>query len=191
MKWFLVGFLGIGLLIGALGCGLLSSSVSGPTPTTVILAVPTLPPPTPAPTLPPAAVTVPHAQVFTVTESELNQRLNQNLPPDGQVSNVFLDLHPGNTANIRANLRLNSLTLQPNASLQVAVVNNRIVIDVTQVSVGGFGVPGSMIEPQIANLKSTTEHELNSQLAKVQAETGFKLQSISTTETGMTLSFAP
>lgn len=190
MKWFQAGMLGIALLIGALGCGMLSDSASNPTPTTVILVVPTVPPP-PPPTLPPPLPTVPGAQVVTVTESDLNQQLNQNLPPDGQVSNVFLDLHPGNTGNVSATLRLNSLTLQPNASLQVAVVNHRIAIDVTQVRVGGFGVPSSMIEPQVANLKSLAERELNSQLASVEANTGFKLQSISTTETGMSLTFAP
>lgn len=191
MKWFQAGMLGTAVLIGTLGCGMLSGSASNPTPTTVILAVPTIPPPSPPPTLPPPPVTVPGAQVVTVTEGDLNQQLNQNLPPDAHVSNVFLDLHPGNTGNVSATLRLNSLTLQPNASLQVAVVNNRVVINVTQVRVGGFGVPSSMIEPQVANLKSLAERELNSQLAGVEANTGFKLQSISTTETDMRLTFAP
>ena len=182
------GMLGILLLLGALGCGFLSgTTTTNPTPTQIVIVAPTVPPPTSTPVPP----TKPNAQSVTISETDLNQQLNQNLPQGSEVSNVFLDLHPGNTASVRATIRLNSLTLQPNASLKASVVNNRVSIEVTQVSVGGFGVPSSMIEPQIANLKSMAERELNSQLAKLEAETGYKLQSISTTETGMTLNFAP
>lgn len=187
MKWMQVGVLGICLLFGALGCGLLSeTTTTSPTPTRIVIA---------APTLPPTAVLVqptsPGAQTVSISESDLNQQLNQNLPPGGEVSNVFLDLHEGNTASVRATIRVNSLTLQPNALLAASVVNNRVSIDVTQVSVGGFGVPSSVIEPQIANLKNMAERELNSQLATLEANTGFKLQSIVTTENEMILYFAP
>ena len=178
------------LFLGALGCGFLSgTTTTNPTPTRIVIAAPTAPPPTVTPL--PIVPTQSNAQSVTITETDLNQQLNQNLPPGGEVSNVFLDLHEGNTASVRATLRLNSLTLQPNASLKASVVNNRVSIDVTQVSVGGFGVPSSMIEPQIANLKNMAERELNSQLAKLEAETGFKLQSINTTENEMVLYFAP
>jgi hypothetical protein len=188
MKRMQVFVLGVLLVVGALGCEFLSDAVeSNPTPPTAVLVVPTLPPPTVAPVAP----TQPGAQSVTISESDLNQQLNQNLPSGGEVSNVFLDLHEGNTASVRATIRLNSLTLQPNASLKASVVNNRVSIEVTQVSVGGFGVPTSMIEPQIANLKNMAERELNSQLATLEANTGFKLQSIRTTETDMTLFFAP
>lgn len=188
MKGMSMYVLGVLLLVGALGCGLLSGAIeSNPPPTAAIVAVPTLPPHTFAPVAP----TLPNAQSVSISESDLNQQLNQNLPPGGEVSNVFLDLHDGNTASVRATLRLNSLTLQPSAALTAAVVNHRIAIEVTKVSVGGFGVPSSMIEPQIANLKNIAERELNSQLALVEANTGFKLQSIRTTENEIILYFAP
>lgn len=187
MKILRVLVVGMALWFGALGCGIFSEATTNPTPTRIVLVAPTELPPTALPIQP----TTPGGQTVTISESDLNQQMNQNLPPGSEVSNVFLDLHPGNTANVRATLRLNSLTLQPNASLKASVVNNRVSIEVTQVSVGGFGVPSSMIEPQIANLKNMAERELNSQLAQLEAETGYKLQAISTTETGMTLNFAP
>lgn len=187
MKILRVLVVGMALWFGALGCGIFSEATMKPTPTRIVVVAPTVPPPTPAPIQP----TTPGSQTVTISESDLNQQMNQNLPPGGEISNVVLDLHDGNTASVRATLRLNSLTLQPNASLKASVANNRVSIEVTQVSVSGFGVPSSMIEPQIANLKNLAERELNSQLAKLEAETGYKLQTIQTTENEMLLYFAP
>ncbi len=180
--------LGIVALLGVLGCSVFSGVAENPAPTRIVIVEPTVTP-LPLPTTMPTPA--PNAQVFTVTESDLNQQLGQNLPSDGQVSNVFLDLHPGNVANVSATLRLNSLTLQPNAAIKVNVANNRISIDVTQVSVSGLGVPGSMIQPQIDNLKALAENQLNRQLETLEQNTGFKLQSVNTTEDSLTLYFAP
>ncbi len=178
------GWLGIFLLF-TLGCGFFAQAPPpNAAPTRMVVVAPTLPP---APVPP----TVPGAQTVALGERDLNQLLNQNLPPGGEVSNVVLDLHAGNTASISAALRLNSLTLQPRATLYATVADNRIAIEVTQVRVGGFGVPSSMIEPQIAQLKNMAERELNSQLAKLQAQTGYKLQTLTTTENEMILHFAP
>jgi hypothetical protein len=48
-----------------------------------------------------------------------------------------------------------------------------------------------LIEPQIAQIKTTAETELNRQFASMQAATGLKLQSLTSTEGSLTLSFAP
>lgn len=185
MRVIQLGAAGIFLLF-ALGCGFLSQAPPKPTSPQNAIVAPTAPP-----TLAPLPPTVPGAQTFALAESDLNQLLNQNLPPGGEVSNVVLDLHAGNTANVSATLRLNSLSLQPNALLRATVADNRIAIEVTQVRVGGFGVPSSMIEPQIAELKNMAERELNSQLAKLEANTGLELQALETTENEMRLYFAP
>lgn len=187
MRTSQTGLLGIILIVGALGCGIFSDAATAvPTPTRLVSIAPTNPPPTRASLAP----TAPNAQSVSISESDLNQQLNQNLPPGGQVSNVFLDLHAENTASISATIQLNSITLQPTASLQAAVVNHRIAITVTRVRVGGFGVPSSMIEPQIADLKNMAERELNAQLEKLEQTTGFKLQAITTTENELRLYFA-
>jgi hypothetical protein len=100
-------------------------------------------------------------------------------------------LHANNLANVSATVQVNSLVrVTPNISLQLGVANGRIVINVLQVNVGGFGVPSSMIEPQIQQLKQNAEDDLNTQLAVLQNATGLKLQTLSTTENSLTLEFA-
>jgi|GEM_PF-2851719 len=139
----------------------------------------------------PAQTTDNHDMVVTLSERYLNRQLTKNMPQDGAATDVRLDLHEGNTANVSATIQLNSLlTVQPNASLKFNVVNGRITIEVTQVDVGGFGVPSSLIEPQITQVKANAESELNRQLADLQMTTGLKLQVLSTTENSLTLYFA-
>ncbi len=130
--------------------------------------------------------------VVTVSERYLNRQLTQNMPQSGQVSNVFLDLHAGQLANVSATVQVNSLlTLQPNATVQFGVADGRIQITVQKVEVGGFGVPSSFVEPQIAELETNAETKLNQQLAELEKTTGLKLSSLSTTENSLTLHFAP
>lgn len=194
MKVLQVGVLGIVLGLGILACGMFSGvSGSNPSPTlTNVDVVPTVTAlPIPTRKSLPTQASIPNSQAFTLSESDLNQQLTRNLPQDGTVSNVHLDLHEGNTANVSATVRVNSLTLQPDASVQVVVTDGRIAIDVLQVNVGGFGVPRSMIEPQIADLKTMAETELNKQLATLETNSGLKLRAITTTEDSMTLYFAP
>ena len=183
MKLMRVGILGIFLLLSSLACGLFGNTTPNVAPTvTLVPLVPTVPP-----SLPTQGA---NTQVFTISENELNQQLNQNLQ-NAPLSNVVLDFHAGNTANVRATLRVNELTLQPNLSIRIAVSNGRITIDVTDVNVGGFGVPRSMIEPQIQQVKEMAEREFNSLLAKMEGSTGLKLQAVSTTENELRLYFAP
>lgn len=130
--------------------------------------------------------------VVTVSERYLNRQLSQNLPQDGQVSNVFLDLHAGNLANVSATVQVNSmLRLQPNATVLLSVSNGRIQITVQKIEVGGFGVPSSFVEPQITELETNAETQLNQQLAELEKSAGLRLTTLSTTENSLTLHFAP
>lgn len=195
MRLVIVIVIGVLVLLCLGGAGIVAGmflASSTASPTEVMVEPSPLPLPTqaaqPIPTQPP----VNNEQVFTITESDLNQQLTQNMPPDGEATNVRLDLHEGNTANVSATLRVNSsLTLQPNALIRFGVANGRVTMDVVQVKVGGFGVPSSMIEPQINALKTNAENELNKQLTAYQDSTGMKLQAVSTTEDSLTLQFAP
>ncbi len=126
----------------------------------------------------------------TLSERYLNQQLARGVAQDAQVSNTQMDLHANNLANISATVQVNSLLrVTPNISLQLGTANGRIVINVLQVNVGGFGVPSSLIEPQIQQLKQNTENDLNGQLIVLQNSTGLKLQTLSTTENSLTLEF--
>ena len=69
------------------------------------------------------------------------------------------------------------------------VENGQIVVHVQNVNVGGFGVPGSLIEPQINQMKQNAETNLNTQLEKFTASSGLKLQALSTTENSLSLFF--
>ncbi len=128
---------------------------------------------------------------MTVTLSErfLNKMVAEGMPKGGDVSNAQIDLHQGNRADVTAAVKTGFVTLTPKAAVTFAVQNGRIVIEVQRVDVGGFGVPNSLIEPQIAQLKQTAERELNQKLAELEKTTGLTLQSLSTTENSMTLVF--
>ncbi len=144
----------------------------------------------------PTAVLTPTAadnsdMVITLSERYLNQNIAQGIPQGGQVSNVQLDLHPGNTADLHATLKLNTfVTLQPKLALQLGIANGLVTIDVTSVDVGGFGVPSSLIQPQIDSFKAMASAQLNAQLTAMSQSTGLKLQSLTTTENSLTVSFA-
>ncbi|MBI4674738.1 MAG: hypothetical protein HY741_24090 [Chloroflexi bacterium] len=130
--------------------------------------------------------------IVTISERYLNRKMTQGSPQDSQVSNVRLDLHAGNIANVYATVQINALlTVQPNATVQFSVSNGRMQIKVQQVQVGGFGVPSNLVERQIAELQSNAETQLNQQLAEVEKGAGLKPSAVSTTENSLTLYFAP
>lgn len=129
--------------------------------------------------------------VVTLSERFLNRKIVEGMPQGGEVSNPQIDIHANALADFTATVRTGFLTVTPRASVQLSVKNGRIVIDVLKVDVGGFGVPSSMIQPQIDELKATAETELNQQFADLEKSTGLKLQSLSTTENSLTLYFAP
>lgn len=176
----------VGIVVVALLCGgvFLSGLFPGatPAPQTSVESSPLQPLPAQAPET--ADMTV------TLSERYFNTQLAQGLPQGGQVANAQIDLHANNQANVTATIQLNSaVRLTPDAAVQLNVQNGRIVFDVTKVDVGGFGVPNSLIEPQIAQLKQTAENQLNTQLAELERSMGLTLESMSTTENSLTLFF--
>lgn len=127
---------------------------------------------------------------LTVSERYLNRQLSQGLPQDGAVQDTRLDLHANNLADVLATVEVNSsLTVRPKLSLALSIQNGRMVINVQQIDVGGFDVPQSWIEPQIAALKQTTEREFNRQFTDLEKSSGLKLLSLSTSENTLTLHF--
>jgi hypothetical protein len=130
--------------------------------------------------------------IITVSERFMNQEMVKGVPPGGQIQNPQVNLHAGQLADFTALVQLNAfMSVNPTVSVRFSVQNGRVVIDVLQVQVGGIGVPSSLIEPQIAQIKTTAETELNRQFAAMQAATGLQLKSLTTTEDSLTLSFAP
>lgn len=129
---------------------------------------------------------------MTVTLSErfLNNQIALGVPATDQISNPQLDIHADNLADFSATVNTGFFNVKPQATVKLAVQNARIVLDVQKVDVGGFGVPASLIQPQIDQLKQNAEAALNAQFAKLQATTGLKLQSLSTTENTLTLYFS-
>ena len=172
--------------MGSIGGALVTGLVPGlPTTQTTVSAVPALQPL-------PAQVTDNADMVITFSERFLNANLAQGIPTGGQVSNVQLDLHSGETADLHATVVINAfLTVQPKLALKLAVANGQVTIDVVSVDVGGFGLPSSLIQPEIDSFKSTAQTQLNQQLVLMAQTTGLKLQSVSTTENSLTLYFAP
>jgi hypothetical protein len=129
--------------------------------------------------------------IVTLSERFLNRKIVEGMPQGDEISNPQIDLHADALADFTATVRSGFLTVTPRASVRLAVQNGRIVIDVLNVDVGGFGVPSSMIQPQIDQLKATAETELNKQFADLEKTTGLKLHSLTTTENSLTLYFAP
>lgn len=188
MKVLVTAIVGIIVLLGAAGAGVLAGIVPvrfGETQANFQGQVATVPP------LQPLNAQVGGADmVITLSERFLNQQIGKGVPQTGEVSNAQIDLHSNSLANFTATVKTGFLTVQPNATVQFSVQNSRIVIDVLKVDVGGFGVPSSLIQPQIDQLKLGAEAALNSQFADLQKNTGLKLQSVSTTENSLTLNFA-
>lgn len=128
--------------------------------------------------------------VVTLSERYLNYSLGKGLPAGGQVRDVQLDLHPNNLASATATIPINAfITVRPKATLRLGVGEGKVTIDVMQVDVGGLGIPNSLIEPQIDDLKRSAESQLNSQLSALAASSGLRLYALSTGENTLTLSF--
>lgn len=182
----------LGICAGAATLGFVTiPSLS--TLTQVQSSPPLEPMPIQAPTIHDAeqSTTNPNADLtLTLSERYLNKQLTQGLPRDGAVQNADLDIRANNLAELLATVEVNtSLTVKPKLSLALSVQNGRMVIDVKKIDVGGFNVPQSWIEPQIAELKETTEKEFNRQFAELEKSTGLKLLSLSTTKDTLTLRF--
>lgn len=182
----------LGIAAGAVAMGIVHIPILN-TETNVESSPPLQPLPAPSspPSQPPPAQTSLNADmVLTLSERYVSKLLIQGLPQGGAVQNAQIDVRENNLADIQATVRVNeSLTVKPTLSLALDVQAGRLVIDVQKVDLGGFGIPQSLIEPQIADLKQNTETELNRQLADFQKSTGLKLQALSTTNTGLTLYF--
>ena len=130
--------------------------------------------------------------IITLSERFMNQQMTAGMTQGGGVENPQLDLHDGGAANFTGTVPVNALfKANINASLQFSVQNGSIVLDITNVDVGGFGVPSSLIQPQVDQIKSTAETQLNQQFSNLTASTGLHLQSLTTTENSLTLYFAP
>lgn len=147
------------------------------------------------PTLPalqplPAQASDTSDMTITLSERFLNNRIAIGVPSTAQISNAQLDLHAGNLADFSATVNTGFINVNPKATVLLSVRNGRIVLDVQKVDVGGFGVPSSLIQPQIDQLKQTAETALNNEFAQLQASTGLTLQALSTTENSLTLYFA-
>lgn len=185
MKTIYFALLGIFALAGIGACALATTAAPTSLPPTVPAAASAVPP-SPIVTQPNQAT----GSIFTLSESDLNAQIAQGIS-QGEISNAHIDLLPNNLADFSATLRTGNLTLEPKISIELAVQNGQIVINVLKIEVGGFGLPSSLIETQIAQIKQTAETELNSQLAKVKSRTGMTLQSLSTTQDELVLTFAP
>lgn len=170
----------VGAGAGAVATGILQLPTA--TPQTNFQAAPPLQPLTAQPTAVPD-------MTITLSERFLNKRIGSALPTGGQVSNVQLDLQAGETALVSATLRTGFLNVNLRATMKLAAQNGRIVIDIGQVDAGGFGVPSSLIEPQVAELKRTAETELNKQFAEMEKTQGVKLRTLTTTDNSLTLFF--
>lgn len=126
----------------------------------------------------------------TLSENYLNQLVAENLPREGALSNVALDLHPGNLVAITGALAIAEfVTLHPTVTVRVSPTNHRIVIQVERIALGGVEVPPGVVEPQIAQIKTNLEQELNSQLQALRATTGLQLATLTTAEDAINLGF--
>jgi hypothetical protein len=198
MKVIVTIVLGIVALLGVAGGAVATGIVRMPfaPPQTNVQAqlqaqIPTSVQPSP-PLQPQATQTTDGADmIVTLSERFLNRRIVEGMPQGGDVSDPRIDLHANDLANFTATVRTGFLTLNPDASVKFSVQRGRIIVDVLKVDVGGFGVPNSMIQPQVDNLKATAEDELNEQFAEIQRSTGLTLKSLSTTENSLSLYFAP
>ncbi len=185
MKFIFGTMLAIVMLLGAGGAAVLAGVIPVTHATNTMQEVPPSQPLT-------AQTTTSADMIVTLSERFMNQQLAVGLPPNGQVQNAQLDLHTGNLADFTANVQVNSfISSSIKANVQFFVANGRIVITIYNVTVGGFGIPSSLIQPQIDQIKATAEAQLNQQFANVQANTGLRLQNLTTTENSITLSFAP
>lgn len=185
MKVVAVIFIGLVACLGLAGGAVITGIVripSGATQT-IVQAVPPLKP----------AVAQPASgadMTVTLSEPYLNRQISKGMPTGGEVSNPQIDVHGGSLADVTATVKTGFLTITPKASVQLAVLNGRVVVNILKVDVGGFGVPSSLIEPQIAQLKQNAEASINDQLAVIQTSMGLKLESLSTTENSLSLYFS-
>jgi hypothetical protein len=137
------------------------------------------------------AATVPNQQVqnppvirINVTESYVNTLVKDALKDNPMLSNPVVDLHNGDTASVAVNLQFaGALSLRPTAQLHFTVVNNRVQIEITEITVQGFAIPTSVIRPQLQTVTSDMESQINQVIVAMENETGLELTSLKTTET--------
>ena len=176
--------LGIFAFIGIVACALGANAVVAPTATPQINVQGAPLQPAPAQATDNADMTV------TLSERYMNNNIARGLAQGGSVESAQLDIQSNAVVVIDAVMQVNSqLRLSPRVTTQLTAENGRIVVNVQNVNVGGFGVPSSLIEPQINQMKQNAETNLNTQLEKFTASSGLKLQALSTTENSLSLFF--
>lgn len=119
-----------------------------------------------------------------VQEAYINTLVKEALKDNPMLSNPVVDLHSGDTASVTVNLQLaGALSLKPTAMLHFGVVNNRVVIDITEITVQGFAIPTSIIRPQLQTVTDDMEAQINQVIGAMENETGLVLTSLNTSET--------
>jgi hypothetical protein len=119
-----------------------------------------------------------------VQESYVNTLVKEALKDNPMLSNPVVDLHSGDTASVTVNLQLaGALSLKPTAMLHFSVVNHRVVIDITEITVQGFAIPTSIIRPQLQTVTDDMEAQINQVIGAMENETGLVLTSLNTSET--------
>jgi hypothetical protein len=119
-----------------------------------------------------------------VQESYINTLVKEALKDNPILSNPVVDLHSGNAASVTVNLQLaGTLSLKPTAMLHFGVVNHRVVIDITEITVQGFAIPTSIIRPQLQTVTDDMEAQINQVVGAMEKETGLELTSLNTSET--------
>jgi len=132
-------------------------------------------------------VTNPEVQIF-IDQAYVSKIVNTEIQNEPNFSNAVVDLRPPNLALITLDVRLNSLiTLRPTVTLAFEASDNKVQIQITEINLGGYSIPLSLIQGPLNDLTQMTQDRINALTVTMQQQSGLELRRVSATDMDLVL----
>jgi hypothetical protein len=133
------------------------------------------------------AVVNPEVQIF-IDQAYVSKIVNNEIHNEPNFSNAVVDLQPPNLALITLDVRINPLiTLRHTVTLAFEASDNRVQIQITEINLGGYSIPLSLVQGPLNDLTQMMQDRINSLTEAMQQQTGLELRRVSATDMDLVL----
>jgi hypothetical protein len=133
------------------------------------------------------ALVNPEVQIF-IDQAYVGKIVNSEIRNEPNFSNAVVDLQPPNLALITLDVRINPLiTLRPTVTLTFEASDNKVQIQITEINLGGYSIPLSLIQEPLNNLTQMMQDRINALTDAMQQQTGLELRRVSATDMDLVL----
>jgi hypothetical protein len=129
----------------------------------------------------------PDVQVF-VDQAYVNKIVNNEIKDEPNFSNAVVDLQPPNLALITMDVHVNALfTVRPTATLEFEASGNKVQIQITKISLGGYAIPLALIQGSLNEMTQKMQARINDLTDAMQQQTGLELDGVNATDVDLIL----